>query len=105
MELTLISAVGVVVGILSAARLTRLLTQDSFPPAAWLRVKWDALTKDGPWSTLVHCHWCLSPWFTLFIGAWMYFSHMHWTWWAFNGWLAASYLVAMVVERDEKGDA
>jgi hypothetical protein len=27
---------------------------------------------------------------------------MHWFWWLFWGWLAGSYLTAMVVEHDEK---
>ena len=42
----------VIVGTISVARLTRLVTQDSFPPSAWVRSKWDELTDDGPWSTL-----------------------------------------------------
>lgn len=95
-------ALAVVVGILSAARLTRLLTQDSFPPAAWLRMKWDELTDDGPWSTLAHCHWCMGPWMVLPVGLWAWLSELHVSWWVFNVWLAAGYVVSMIVERDEK---
>jgi hypothetical protein len=32
--------------------------------------------------------------------AWL--TDLHWGWWLFWGWLAGSYLTAMVVERDEK---
>lgn len=98
----LVWAVAVVVGLLSAARLTRLLTQDSFPPAAWLRRKWDEVTDDGDWSILAHCHWCMGPWMTLPVGAWALLSELHISWWLFNGWLAAAYVVSMIVERDEK---
>lgn len=89
------------VGTLSIARLTRLVTQDSFPPSAWLRMKWDAITDDGPWSTLAHCHWCFSMWVTPPILLWGWLSSLHITWWLFNGWMAASYVAAMIVERDE----
>jgi hypothetical protein len=91
----------VVIGTLSVARLTRLLTQDSFPPSAWLRSKWDAVTNDGPWSTLVHCHFCFAPWAAVPVILWGWLSDLHISWWLFNGWLAIAYLAALVVERDE----
>jgi len=91
-----------VVGSLSAGRITRLLTQDSFPPAVWLRMKWDDKTDDNQWNVLMHCHWCLSFWVTAPIGLWAWLSNLHASWWVFNGILAATYVAAMVVERDEK---
>ena len=90
-----------VVGLLSTARLTRLITQDEFPPSVWLRIKWDDATDGSSWNTLLHCHWCLSPWLVIPIGSWAWLSDFHISWWVFNGWLAASYAVAMIVERDE----
>lgn len=99
-ELVVVAAV--IVGILSAARLTRLITQDSFPPAAWVRIKWDDLTDGTDWNVLFHCHWCMSFWVTLPIGLWGWLSNLHTSWWVFNGLIGASYVVAMVVERDEK---
>lgn len=90
-----------VVGLLSVARLARLIAQDSFPPSIWLRMTWDKITDDGNWSVLIHCHWCLTPWLVIPIGAWAWLSDFHVSWWVFNGWLAASYLSAMIVERDE----
>lgn len=98
---TLITILAVVVGVLSVGRLTRLITQDSFPPSVWLRIKWDELTNDGPWSILAHCHWCITVWITIPIGLWGWLSNLHWSWWAFNLWLAVAYAAAMVVDRDE----
>lgn len=103
MEYTLIVAVAVVVGILSSARLNRLITQDSFPPSAWIRSKWDDRTDGTEWNKLFHCHWCMAPWTVLPIGLWGWLSDLHVTWWLFNVWLAASYVNAMIVERDEVG--
>lgn len=99
---TLEIAAAVIVGIVSAARLTRLSTQDSFPPAVWWRMKWETLTADGPWSPLAFCHWCVAPWMTLLVLVTGLLSEFHVAWWFVNGWLAASYVASMIVERDEK---
>lgn len=101
------------VAILGAARLTRLVTHDDFPPMVAIRIWWTRInlqrtsdgartTLEGPWTRLVTCHWCFGPWaFALAIGtAWL--TGLHWGWWLFWGWLAGSYLTSMVVERDEK---
>jgi undecaprenyl pyrophosphate phosphatase UppP len=90
----------VIVGTVSVARLTRLLTQDSFPPAAWVRSKWDQITDDGPWSTLVHCPFCMSMWIAIPVILWGWLSNLHISWWLFNGWMAVSYLAAIVVMND-----
>lgn len=104
MNFTLEIAVAAIVGILSIARLTRLFTQDTFPPAVWLRIKWDNLTDDNGWTALLHCHFCLAPWLAIPIGAWGILSDLHWSWWLFNGWLAVAYLASMVVHFDEGKD-
>jgi hypothetical protein len=91
----------VIVGVMSAARLTRLITQDSFPPVVWFRMKWDDRTDGSGWNILFHCHWCLSLWVTLPILLWGMLSGLDMWWWIFNGWLAAGYAAAMIVERDE----
>lgn len=101
MEQMIIVAVAVLTGILSSARLTRLLTQDEFPPAVWLRIKWDTLTEDNGWNKLFHCHWCMAPWTTAVVGLWGWLSDLHVSWWVFNIWLAAAYVNSMIVERDE----
>lgn len=89
-----------VVAVLSVARLTRLITSDTYPPAAWVRDRWARLTHDGPWSELVTCPFCAAPYIAAAVLAWGVLSGPHWTWWAFNGWLALSYLASMVVVRD-----
>ncbi|ALY10551.1 hypothetical protein FDH86_gp016 [Arthrobacter phage Tank] len=91
-----------IVGSLSAGRITRLLTQDSFPPIAWLRIKWDDKTDGSSWNILFHCHWCMSMWVTIPIGLWAWLSNLHPSWWVFNAIMAASYVAPMIVERDEK---
>lgn len=90
-----------VVGVLSAARLTRLAVADEFPPSVWVRMKWDTLTKDGSWSKLAHCPWCASPYFSAMILLWAVLSHLHWSWWLFNSWMAMSYAASWVVFHDE----
>lgn len=105
--LTFIAAT--VVGVLSVARLTRLITQDSYPPVVFVRKWWDKVTtvKEGPgkgaqgaWYDLVDCPYCAAPYITIPILGWALLSDLHWTWWVFNGWLAIAYVAAMVVVRD-----
>ncbi len=98
---------GVLIAVIGAARLTRLVVHDEWPPTTWIRQRWLYLTSDehgdpGPWSKLATCHWCFGPWaFALALGtAWL--THLHWGWWLFWGWLAGSYLVSIFVENDEK---
>lgn len=88
-------------GVLSAARITRLMVADDFPPAVWLRIKVDDLTHEGPWSKVVHCGWCFGPYATALVLGTGVLSHLHWAWWLVNGWLAASYLASLIVYWDE----
>lgn len=99
-----------VVTIISAARLTRLVTYDEFPPVRWAREKWAdvmdrrALTRG--WVVLAFCQWCFSFWATLPVVLWGYFTDWHEAWWLVNGTLAASYLAAifMTNDTDDSGD-
>lgn len=95
----------VVLAILTAAfgvgRLSRVAVHDDFPPAVWARIQWDKLTRDGSWSKLAHCWWCATPWIMAPCLAWGYFTSLHWSWWAFWGWLALSYLATIIIARDE----
>jgi hypothetical protein len=91
-----------IVGILSAGRLTRLVVHDSFPPSVKFRMWWDDKTDGSLWNPLFNCHWCLSFWITLPIGLWAWLSNLHTSWWVFNAIMAASYVVPMVIERDQK---
>lgn len=85
----------------ASARLTRMATQDSFPPAAALRVWWDKITKDSEWSLLAHCHWCLAPWIVAVLGVWGYFSGLHWSWWVLCVWMTGAYVSSWLVHHDE----
>src|SRR4051794_31719831 len=89
-----------VVAVVSAARITRLITWDEYPPSAWLRMKWDALTNDGPWSVLAHCGYCFGLWAAGFVVLWGWLSDLHWSWWLFNGWMAVGYLAAITMAYD-----
>lgn len=91
-----------VVGSLSAGRITRLIVHDDFPPSVWFRIKWDDKTDGSEWNKLFHCHWCLSFWITVPLGLWAWLSNLHTSWWVFNAIMAASYVVPMIVERDQK---
>lgn len=101
MNVDLLTVAAAVVGVLSTARITRLVTQDSFPPAARLRIWWDNRTKDNAWAPLIRCHWCFAPWAGAVILAWAALTDLQPAWWYVNGWLAGSYVASMVVERDE----
>ncbi len=80
----------VVVGVLSTARLTRLIIEDSWPPVVWLRMQWDRITDHGPWYDLVECPWCLAPWLVAPNLTLAVVTDLHPVWWIINGWLAAS---------------
>lgn len=94
----------IAVAVLGVARLTRIITYDAFPPAAWARSKWIKLTKAGPWALLAECFWCATPWVMVVCIAWGWFSSLHWSWWVFWGWLGLSYLASMVIARDGDDD-
>lgn len=96
----LVVVAAAVVGVVSVGRLTRLLTQDTYPPVAWLRSQWSRLTKDGDWADLATCPFCAAPYIAAVILAWGVLSGLHWSWWIVNGWLALSYVAAMLVVRD-----
>lgn len=100
--------VAVAVLLLGVGRLVRVVTYDDFPPAARVRAAWDRLTDDGDWAKLVHCYWCFAPWMTLFAMGWwtvgVFVTWIAWAWWIFWGWLALSYVVSMIVARDEPAE-
>jgi hypothetical protein len=92
----------VVVAILSVARLTKLFTEDTWPPAAYVRNKWVAWRQDE-WGELFVCPFCMAPWVAVLVLFTGWASGLHPVWWWFNGWLAVSYVAAIVVARDIPG--
>lgn len=93
----------IIIGVVSVARMARLLVYDDFPPVEWLRVQAAARLPEK-WQPLVECQFCLSPYLSAGQFAWAY---LLWdTPWFFWGWLvphgvwAGSYLAAMLVAYD-----
>ena len=105
LEHPFVAVLAILTAVLGVGRLTRLITYDDYPPTIWLRIRWATVTRDSGWSKLATCFWCAAPWLMLPCMAWGVFTSFHWTWWAFWGWLALSYVVSMVVARDEPADS
>lgn len=100
----ILDIVAVLVAVLGAGRLTRVITYDDYPPSVWVRNWWRKVTRDGGWSKLASCFWCASPWVMLVcMGTGLISFNQAWepVWWLFWGWLALSYVTAMVIARDE----
>lgn len=92
------------VAVVSTARTARLLTWDDFPPVQWVRDRYLAAVGDSPWSKLAQCAFCLAPYLSVGMIAWIWLSDLHWTWWLINGWWTLAYLAAIVVSYDQPQD-
>jgi hypothetical protein len=88
------------VAALSTARLVRLAAFDHYPPARWVRDRWDRWTGNSEWNLLGHCAYCLAPWVGLGVLLWGYLTDFNQVWWWVNGWLAVAYVAAIVVSYD-----
>ena len=97
--LAIAAAVGV--GVIGAARLTRLVTKDHWPPMSYVRNKYVELTEGSEWSVLAECPFCVAPYVVAADMAWALQSDLGRSWWLFNGWLAASYAASLIVVRDD----
>lgn len=96
----------VVVAVISVARTCRLIIHDKYPPMMWLRENIIARYKeDSKWVELWLCPFCLAPYLSAVMVAWMYFSELHWTWWVLNGWWAMSYVAAIIYVYDQPDDS
>ena len=100
----LVAAAAVPVGIVAAARLTRLVTKDHWPPMSDLRRMYVELTEGTEWSVLAECPFCVAPYVVAADLAWALKSDLDKPWWVFNGWLAASYAASWIVVRDDVPD-
>lgn len=94
-----------IIGVGSIARITRLITWDTYPPSAWLRSKWSALTHDGPWAVMLQCGYCFGLYAGLFVVGWAALDlrtdqEIDWPWWAFNAWMAMSYWGSIMMAYD-----
>ena len=92
------------VGVVAAARLTRLVTKDHWPPMSAVRRKYVELTGDSEWSVLAECPFCVAPYVVAADLAWALRSDLGRKWWIANGWFAASYAASLIVVRDDVPD-
>jgi hypothetical protein len=97
-------AAAAAVGVVGAARLTRLVTKDHWPPMAYVRRKYVELTEGTEWSVLAECPFCVAPYVVAADLAWALKSDLDKSWWVTNGWLAASYAASWIVVRDDVPD-
>src|SRR3954453_12666933 len=98
-EVVVGAAVGV--GVLGAARLTRLITKDHWPPMSFARRKYVELTQGSEWSVLAEGPFCVAPYVVAADLAWAVKSDLGRRLWLFNGWMAASYAASLIVVRDD----
>lgn len=104
------TVLAILVAWFGTARLTRIITHDDYPPAAWLRSRWIALTWDrkndseGDWGKLATCIWCAQPYVVAICMVWAYFTDFHWTWWAFWAWMALSQAGSTLLAYDEPAE-
>lgn len=89
------------VGVVGAARVTRLVTKDHWPPMSSVRRKYVEMTKGSEWSVLAECPFCVAPYVVAADLAWALKTDVGKSWWVANGWLAASYAAALLVVRDD----
>jgi hypothetical protein len=100
----LVVAAAASVGVVAAARLTRLVTKDHWPPMSWVRRKYVEATRGTEWSVLAECPFCVAPYVVAADLAWALRSDLDRPWWVVNGWLAASYAASWIVVRDDVPD-
>lgn len=91
---------GLIVATLGTARITKLLVEDTFPPAARLRALWVRAFQDSPWVDLFLCAFCMSVWVAAANVAAGWLSDWHTVWWLVNGWLSVAYLAGIIIARD-----
>jgi hypothetical protein len=97
-------AAAAAVGVVAAARATRLVTKDHWPPMSYVRRKYVELTEGTEWSVLAECPFCVAPYVVAADLAWALRSDVGRRWWVVNGWAAASYAASLIVVRDDVPD-
>ena len=105
---TLAQPIGLlIIGVLSVARMTRLVTHDTWPPMEWLRPRIAA--RLGSWAELVVCPFCAAPYLMAGQFAWFTLTYLQgetstvfvWGWLIPNTWFALSYLASTYVAYDQ----
>lgn len=89
-----------VVGVIGTARVTKLLTEDMWPPVHWLRSRWLTYWGESGWAELFICPFCMSVWVAAANMGIGYATNWPLWWLLVNGWLTVAYVAAMIVARD-----
>lgn len=89
-----------IVSVMSAARLTRLLTVDKFPPIKFVRDWYENKTDGSNWQLLTMCGYCMGFWTALVVVGWGWLSGFNEPWWVVNAVLAVAYAGAIVMAHD-----
>lgn len=107
----LVLAAALLIGTLASARATRLLTSDAYPPAEWVRTRWQTWAGQTEareaWAPLLVCPFCAAPYLVAVNLTWALCAGLDWgdlptdAWWVVNVWAAVSYAASMIVVRDE----
>lgn len=88
------------VAVFSTARITRLITQDVYPPVAKLRAWWLRRCGESAWGMLATCPYCMSFWVGILVAGTGWLTGFHAAWWAINSLFALAYAAAYVVAYD-----
>jgi hypothetical protein len=106
-EFLLHPVVMLIIGIVSVARVTRLITHDTWPPVENHFRPW-MTGKLRSWAELVVCPFCVSLYLMLGQMAWWWLLHEHgshdafvYGWLIPNLWPAAAYAAAIIVAYDQ----
>lgn len=89
-----------VVAVTSSARITRLLTIDTFPPVTFFRDRYEQRTSGSDWQALAYCPYCMGFWVTAAVVLIGYFTDWCTPWWLVNSIFGGSYLAAILVKND-----
>lgn len=84
----------------ASARITRLATYDSFPPAEWVRKQWSRITKENGYELLFYCGYCFGFWVGVATVAWAYLSDFSTAWWLWNCAWTVAYLAPIIMAHD-----
>lgn len=98
----MITALALTLFVLTAARLTRIITTDrvGLPLRKWVLEKFSEPGQDSMVTFMVHCPHCTGWWISLALAfPAAIVAGLPW-WWGFGLWPAGSYLVGVLARYD-----
>lgn len=88
------------IAVIGTARITRFITEDTFPPMVRVRDAWIARFNTSGWAELAICPFCVSVYIsagTIATGLLLDFGPL---WVVIYSWLSLAYAAAILVARD-----